>query len=137
MNKPDDINKPTGPTNHSGDKGPEGEPGNTNNSMSNLNYNDADHKWEQAFPTWEEITPTLLQLIQEDNDEAAKAAMIDLRTMAQLADKAAHLIAVVPELLESLKDLENILSCKPYDRDEQELLNSARAAIAKAETKET
>jgi hypothetical protein len=44
----------------------------------------------------------------------------------------AHLIAAAPDLLESLKDLENILSCKPYDRDEQKLLIAARAAIAKA-----
>jgi hypothetical protein len=45
---------------------------------------------------------------------------------------AAHLIASAPELLDSLKDLENTLSCKPYDRDEQKLLVIARAAIAKA-----
>lgn len=44
----------------------------------------------------------------------------------------ARLIASAPELLDSLKDLENILSCKPYDRDEQKLLVIARAAIAKA-----
>jgi hypothetical protein len=44
----------------------------------------------------------------------------------------ARLIAAAPELLDSLKDLENILSCKPYDRDEQKLLVIARAAIAKA-----
>jgi hypothetical protein len=44
----------------------------------------------------------------------------------------ADLIAAAPELLDSLKDLENILSCKPYDRDEQKLLVIARAAIAKA-----
>jgi hypothetical protein len=43
-----------------------------------------------------------------------------------------NLIASAPELLDSLKDLENILSCKPYDRDEQKLLVIARAAIAKA-----
>lgn len=39
-------------------------------------------------PSWEEITPTLLELIHGDNDEAAKAAMLDLRKMAQLADQA-------------------------------------------------
>ena len=37
-----------------------------------------------------------------------------------------------PDLLQSLCDLENILSGKPYDRDEQKLLLAARAAIAKA-----
>ncbi len=42
------------------------------------------------------------------------------------------LLAAAPELLESLKDLENILSCKPCDRDEHKLLDAARAAIAKA-----
>jgi hypothetical protein len=45
---------------------------------------------------------------------------------------AARLISSAPDLLDSLKDLENILSCKPYDRDEQKLLVIARAAIAKA-----
>ena len=35
-------------------------------------------------------------------------------------------------LLQSLQDLEIILSGKPYDRDEQQLLVTARAAIAKA-----
>jgi hypothetical protein len=44
----------------------------------------------------------------------------------------AHLIAAAPDLLESLKDLENILSCKPCDRDEHKLLDAARAAILKA-----
>jgi hypothetical protein len=39
-------------------------------------------------PSWEEITPTLIELIHGDNDEAAKAAMLDLRRMAQLADQA-------------------------------------------------
>jgi hypothetical protein len=48
---------------------------------------------------------------------------------AQTCEDAADLIT---ELLDSLKDLENILSCKPYDRDEQKLLVIARAAIAKA-----
>ena len=43
------------------------------------------------------------------------------------------LIAAAPRLLESLKDLENILSCKPCDRDEWKFLGMARAAIAKAE----
>ena len=47
----------------------------------------------------------------------------------------ARLIASAPELLESLKDLEIILSGKPYDRDEQKLLEMARAAIAKAKGK--
>ncbi len=40
-------------------------------------------------PSWEEITPTLLELIHGDNDEAAQAAMLDIRRMAKLADKAA------------------------------------------------
>lgn len=35
------------------------------------------------------------------------------------------------ELLQSLKDLEIILSGKPYDRDEQALLREARQVIAK------
>ena len=43
-------------------------------------------------PTWEEITPALLELIHGDNDEAAKAAMLDLRKMAQLADQAVILL---------------------------------------------
>ena len=44
----------------------------------------------------------------------------------------AQLIATAPELLQSLCDLEIILSGKPYDRDEQKLLQAACAAIAKA-----
>lgn len=43
-------------------------------------------------PTWEEITPTLIELIHGDNDEAAKAAMLDLRKMAQLADQAVAML---------------------------------------------
>lgn len=39
-------------------------------------------------PSWEEITPALLELIHGDNDDAAKAAMQDLRRMSQLADQA-------------------------------------------------
>jgi len=38
---------------------------------------------------------------------------------------------VAGELLRSLKDLEIILSGKPYDRDEQALLREARQVIAK------
>lgn len=45
----------------------------------------------------------------------------------------AQLIATAPDLLQSLCDLEIILSGKPHDRDEQKLLQAARAAIAKAE----
>lgn len=40
-------------------------------------------------------------------------------------------ISVTGELLQSLKDLEIILSGKPYDRDEQALLREARQVIAK------
>lgn len=43
-------------------------------------------------PSWEEITPTLIELIHGDNDEAAKAAMLDLRRMAQLADQAVAML---------------------------------------------
>lgn len=43
-------------------------------------------------PTWEDITPTLIELIHGDNDEAAKAAMLDLRKMAQLADQAVAML---------------------------------------------
>jgi hypothetical protein len=43
-------------------------------------------------PTWEDITPALIELIHGDNDEAAKAAMLDLRRMAQLADQAVAML---------------------------------------------
>ena len=47
-------------------------------------------------------------------------------------DANARLIATSPELLQSLCDLELILSGKPYDLSEQKLLHIARATIAKA-----
>lgn len=47
----------------------------------------------------------------------------------------ARLIAAAPALLASLRDLENILSGKPYNRSEQGLLNVARSVIARAEGK--
>ena len=43
-------------------------------------------------PSWEEITPALLELIHGDNDDAAKAAMQDLRRMSQLADQAVAML---------------------------------------------
>ena len=48
-------------------------------------------------PTWEDITPTLIELIHGDNDEAAKAAMLDLRKMAQLADQAVAMLKETTE----------------------------------------
>lgn len=82
-------------------------------------------------------TPAPWQLTFGEYD----AAIHNDVTIASINDDAlaweanAHLIAAAPRLLESLKDLENILSCKPYDRDEQKLLEIARATIAKAEGK--
>jgi hypothetical protein len=49
-------------------------------------------KHTDTNPSWEEITPTLIELIHGDNDEAAKAAMLDLRRMAQLADQAVAML---------------------------------------------
>jgi hypothetical protein len=41
---------------------------------------------EQA-PAWEEITPTLIELIHGDDDKMAQQAMVELRRMAKLADR--------------------------------------------------
>jgi hypothetical protein len=53
-------------------------------------------------PTWEDITPTLIELIHGDNDEAAKAAMLDLRRMAKLADRATPLACMLATTLDAL-----------------------------------
>lgn len=53
-------------------------------------------------PSWEEITPSLIELIHGDNDEAAKAAMIDLRRMAILADRAIKLHDLLTDLSNNL-----------------------------------
>jgi hypothetical protein len=47
------------------------------------------------------------------------------------------LIAAAPELLQSLKDLEVILSCLSIDNDSHEMLRTARQVIAKAEGRES
>ena len=49
-------------------------------------------------PTWEDIAPTLIELIHGDNDEAAHAAMLDLRKMAQLADQAVVMLKETAKL---------------------------------------
>jgi hypothetical protein len=53
-------------------------------------------------PSWEEITPSLIELIHGDNDEAAKAAMFDLRRMAMLADRAMKLHDLLSDLANNL-----------------------------------
>lgn len=53
-------------------------------------------------PSWEEVTPTLLELIHGDNDEAAQAAMLDIRRMAKLADKAVPLAVMLSTTLDAL-----------------------------------
>jgi hypothetical protein len=53
-------------------------------------------------PSWEEITPSLIELIHGDNDEAAKAAMIDLRRMAILADRAMKLHDLLTDLTNNM-----------------------------------
>lgn len=68
------------------------------------------------------------------NDELGnEVATIDSYLPDAQQAALADLFCAAPELLESLKDLEIILSGKPYSRDEQKLLELARAAIAKAE----
>jgi hypothetical protein len=42
----------------------------------------------QQQPTWEELTPSLIEMANSDVREQSLAAYADLRTMAQLADRA-------------------------------------------------
>jgi hypothetical protein len=53
-----------------------------------------------ATPTWEEITPALIEMINGDNEEAAKNAMVELRRMSQLADRMKLMVPAINELLE-------------------------------------
>ena len=49
----------------------------------------------EPTPKWEEIAPSLIELIHGDNDEAAQAAMRDVRRMAQLADHAVEMMKLI------------------------------------------
>lgn len=64
------------------------------------------------------------------NGEPAPVIIDARHTQATFADKS--LIAAAPDLLQSLKDMENILSCMPIDRDASKLLERAREHIADA-----
>ena len=55
-------------------------------------------------PSWEGITPSLIELIHGDNDEAAKAAMLDLRRMAILADQAMKLHDLLADLTNNMAE---------------------------------
>jgi hypothetical protein len=53
---------------------------------------------QDSSPKWEEITPTLIELIHSDNDEAAAAAMKDLRRMSQMADRLGDMVPALQRL---------------------------------------
>ena len=54
-------------------------------------------------PKWEEITPALIELLHGDNDEAAAAAMKDLRRMSQLADRLGDMVAALQKIHSAAK----------------------------------
>ena len=73
-------------------------------------------------PSWEDITPTLIELIHGDNDEAAKAAMLDLRRMAKLADKATSLACMLTTTLDALVE-HGDETTEPFVREQFERLS--------------
>jgi hypothetical protein len=73
-------------------------------------------------PSWEEVTPTLLELIHGDNDEAAQAAMLDIRRMAKLADKAAPLACMLATTLDALVEHDDETT-EPFVRKQFEQLS--------------
>jgi hypothetical protein len=75
-------------------------------------------------PTWEEITPSLIELIHGDNDEAAKAAMLDLRRMARLADQATSLACMLATTLDALEE-HGDETTEPFVRKQFEQLSDA------------
>ena len=73
-------------------------------------------------PSWEEVTPTLLELIHGDSDEAAQAAMLDIRRMAKLADKAAPLAYMLATTLDALVEHDDETT-EPFVRKQFEQLS--------------
>lgn len=69
---------------------------------------------------------------QFDNLQEARAEIARLRQEnGDLGEKYGTALVHRAQLLQSVRDLENILSCKPCNKDERWLLDVARLAIAK------